>query len=129
MANLFHSLMLSPHMSTTPENYLICHGVPICRSGFQEYYGKELKDFPGYKASWDLDSERKYQVYRPPHEVIHKDTIKSFEGKTICDEHPSGDIVTIDNEKKVAAGHIQNVRQGPDLDGQVTLQGDFVIKD
>jgi Uncharacterized protein conserved in bacteria (DUF2213) len=129
MSTQYHSLMLSPNMSTTAEGYLICHNVPICRSGFQDYYGKELKDFPGYKDSWHLDPERKYAVYRPPHEVVHRDTIRSFEGKTLCDEHPDGDVVTVDNEHKVNRGHIQNVKQGPDFDGQVTLQGDFVIKD
>jgi hypothetical protein len=38
-------------------------------------------------------------------------------------------VVTVDNEKRVNCGHVQNVKQGPDFDGQVTLQADFVIKD
>ena len=58
-------------MSITTEGYLICHNVPICRSGSQEYLGSELEGVPGYEASWNLDPMKKYRVHRPASEVLH----------------------------------------------------------
>jgi hypothetical protein len=125
----YFSMMLSPNMDITAEGYLICKNVPICRSGSQEYYGRELKGFPGYEDSWDLDPETKYSVKRPKEEVLHPDTIASFEGKSVVDEHPENDVVTVDNERDVHCGHLQNVKEGPIFGSDVTLQGDLIIKD
>ena len=126
------SLMLSPNIEKTPEGYLICRNVPICRSGFQEYYGRELKGFPGYQDSWGLDPETKYSVQRPKDEVLHPDTIASFNGKTVVDEHPDGAVVLAENEEELHCGHVQDVKEGPSvtIDGkeEVTLQADLHIK-
>jgi hypothetical protein len=127
------SIMLSPNLEKTPEGYLICRNVPICRSGFQDYYGRELKGFPGYQDSWGLDPETKYSVHRPKEEVLHPDTIASFNGKTVVDEHPDGSVVIVENEGELNCGHIQDVGEGEpvDIDGkkEVTLKGDLHIKD
>lgn len=130
MAN-FHSLMVSPNMSLSAEGYLICVNVPICRSGYQDYLGEELDGFPGYEKSWNLDPKKTYRVFRPKEEVLHPDTIASFEGKTVVDTHPAseGNVVDIENERYLNCGHIQNIRRGPDQDGEVTLIGNIVIKD
>jgi hypothetical protein len=132
----YYSLMLSPHISKTPEGYLICRDVNICRSGFQEYRGNELSRFPGYEHSWNLDPGQTYKVYRPKEEVLNPDTMASFEGKTVVNEHPDGDAVYIDNDGELNCGHIQGVHRGPDLppsedlpEGAVTLQGDLHVKD
>src|SRR6185312_571443 len=127
----FYSMMVSPNMSLSPEGYLICVNVPICRSGYQDYLGNELESFPGYEKSWNLDPAKTYRVYRPRAEVIDKDTIASFEGKTVVDTHPTteGNVVDIENERYLNCGHIQNIRQGPDQDGEVTLIGNIIIKD
>ncbi len=129
--NQFHSLMVSQNMSLTAEGYLICVNVPICRSGYQEYRGSELTSFPGFEKSWNLEPDKLYRVYRPREEVLHPDTVSSFEAKTVVDTHPAneGNVVTIENERYLNCGHIQNVRQGPDQDGEVTLIGNIVIKD
>jgi hypothetical protein len=124
----YYGLILSPNIEKTVEGYIICKNVPICRSGYQEYLGRELVGFPGYEESWGLDPNGRYKVYRPPSEVLHPDTIASFEGKSIVDEHPDGGTVHIENEQELNCGHIQNVRNGPDHDGEVTLQGDIHIK-
>lgn len=132
MDGKYYSMLLSPNMSLSVEGYLICVNVPICRSGYQEYRGAELEGFDGYEASWHLDPNKMYRVYRPKEEVLHPDTIASFEGKTVVDEHPTGDgnVINIDNERYLSCGHIQNVRAGPPHgDGEVTLQGDIWIKD
>ena len=34
---------ISPHMTDTPEGYLICHDVPIARTGPQDYLARELQ--------------------------------------------------------------------------------------
>ncbi len=128
MAKNYYALAISPNMSTTLHGYLICENVPICRSGYQEYLGKELIGMPGYEPEWNLDEFRRYRVYRPPKEVLHPDTIKSFEGNSVVDEHPDGSVVHVENDQELSCGHIEKVRQGPDHDGEVTLVGDLHIK-
>jgi hypothetical protein len=125
----YYSLMLSKNISKTPEGYLICENVPLCRSGFQEYLGKELVGFPGYDPDWGLEPDTRYKVFRPKNEVLDKDFIKSLEGKTAVDEHPSGKPVLADNERELHCGHVQNIKPGPEVDDEVTLQGDIHIKD
>jgi hypothetical protein len=132
----YYSLLLTTHISKTPEGYLICRDVPICRSGFQLYRGKELVRFPGYQASWGLDPETMYKVLRPKEEVLHPDTIASFNGKTVVNEHPEKDVVYIDNEGELNCGHAQDIKRGEDLppteelpEGAVTLAADLHIKD
>jgi hypothetical protein len=127
----YFGLLLSPNMEKTPEGYLICKNVPICRSGYQEYLGKELDGFPGYRASWDLIPDSIYRVFRPKDEVLHPDFIASLEGKTVVNEHPKseGNVVDVDNDRDLTCGHIERVKEGPMLDGEVTLQGDLIIKD
>lgn len=126
----YYGLILSKNMELTAERYLICKNVPICRSGTQEYLGSELEGFPGYQASWGLDSSKRYSVLRPVEEVLHSDTMASFEGKTVVDTHPEfiGNVVTVDNDNEVNCGHIQSVKEGPMLGSKVTLQGDLIIK-
>lgn len=125
----YHGLMLSPNISTNAEGYLICQNVPLCRSGFQEYKGKELVGFDGYQEDWGLDPETIYKVFRPKDEVLAPEFIASLEGKTVVDEHPDGNVVHVDNDGELNCGHVERVTQGPDLnDGEVTLQGDLIIK-
>ena len=38
----FYGSRFSPHMTKTPEGFLICHSVPICRTGTQEYLPREI---------------------------------------------------------------------------------------
>ena len=38
----FYGSRFSPHMTRTPEGFLICHSVPICRTGTQEYLPQEI---------------------------------------------------------------------------------------
>lgn len=75
-------------------------------------------------------------MLRPREEVLNPDTVASFNGKTVVNEHPEGDAVHVDNEDELNCGHIQDIRQGPDLppsddmpEGAVTLMGDVHIKD
>ena len=38
----FYGARFSAHMTKTPEGFLVCHSVPICRTGMQEYMPQEL---------------------------------------------------------------------------------------
>ncbi len=50
-------------MTRSPEGFLICHDVPINRTGVYEYYGSEIgKDGP--------DADKTFKVLRRPEDVF-----------------------------------------------------------
>lgn len=91
----------SPHMTRTPEGYLICHDVPIARCGEQQYLPQEL----------GLSGENIITVYRNEDEVFKTTAIASFEGKPVTDNHPSTDVKS-DNYNIYTKGVVQNVHRG-----------------
>ena len=132
----YYASRISPNQFETPtEGYRICRSVRICRTGYQEYLGSELKKHPSYDPGWNLDDSSTYRVFRPLDEVTSPATIASFEGKTIVDEHPPeniapGSLVTRDNERDLTCGHMQRVRVGDAMGtGEVPLVADLHIKD
>lgn len=106
---------ISPHMTESPEGYLICHDVPIARTGPQEYYAREL--------ALDGDPERLITVDRRPEDVFEDATLASFEGKPVTDEHPPENIGP-ENYASYTKGHVQNVRRVGDY-----IVGDLYIND
>lgn len=90
----------SPHMTRTPEGYLICHDVPIARCGEQQYLPQEL----------GLSGENIITVYRNEDEVFKTTAIASFEGKPVTDNHPSTDVKS-DNYNIYTKGVVQNVHR------------------
>ena len=117
MAKAYYGTKISEHMTKTPEGYLICHSVPVARTGWQDYLGSEI----------GLTDAGLVKVYRSADEVFAPATIASFEGKTVTDGHPPQWLAP-DNESSYSKGHGQNSRQGgsdePDL-----LIADLFIKD
>lgn len=102
-----------------PEGYLICVNVPIARSGTQQYQNDEIG-----RTGRDLVT-----VYRPEEEVFSKETMASFEGMPVTDDHPdTAEGVTIDNIKFLGKGHCQNVRRGTGSDKDLLI-ADLVIQD
>lgn len=101
---------ISPHMTDSPEGYLICHDVPIARTGKQEYLARELM--------LDGDPERIVEVTRLPEDVFETATIASFEGKPVTDNHPPEDVGP-ENYAAYLKGHVQNVRKA----------GDYIVAD
>lgn len=102
-----------------PEGYLICANVPIARIGSQQY----LQDEIGQTGN------KTVTVYRPEEEVFSKETIASFEGMPVTNDHPDAEEgVTAENAQYLAKGHCQNVRRGtgPNKD---LLIADLVIID
>ncbi|KEI75886.1 DUF2213 domain-containing protein [Clostridium botulinum] len=114
----FYGSRFSPNMTRTPEGFLICHNVPIARTGWYEYLPQEL----GIEGS----QNELVKVYRDPEEVFSNSAIASFEGKPVTDEHPP-DLLTADNSKIFIKGTTQNVRQ--DKKEPNLLIADLIIYD
>lgn len=106
---MYYGSRISDNLSRSPEGFLICHNVPIARTGYQDYMGKELPE--GVQEEHEIDPNKIYKVYRSPDEVFDKATIASFEGKPFTDDHPP-ELVTPENISMYGKGHIQNVRKG-----------------
>lgn len=103
MAKAYYGSRISENRTKTPEGFLICHNVPIARTGWQDYLANEI----GVEGSYD----KIVKVFRSEEEVFSEATLASFEGKTITDEHPT-DWVVPNNMSLYDKGHAQNVRRG-----------------
>jgi len=97
----YYGYKISPNQIETDEGFLICKNVPIARTGEQDYLGTEL----------GLDTADIVKVYRPESEVFSPETIASFEGKPVTDDHPS-DLLDTETATIHSKGHAQNVRRG-----------------
>lgn len=96
----FYGSRFSPNMTRTPEGFLICHNVPIARTGWYKYLKSEI----------GLEGNEVVDVHRSKEEVFSKAAIASFEGKIVTDEHPP-EKVTPSNSSIHTKGVVQNVRQ------------------
>jgi hypothetical protein len=114
----YYGSQLSPHITETPEGYLICHDVPINRIGSQDYLGAEIDGWDG------AENGKTYKIMRRKNEVLSPATLASFEGKPVCDGHPPEDVST-DNINFYSKGHAQNIR--PDSVTGQTLADLFVV--
>ena len=119
MAICYYGDRISENMAQTPEGFLVCKCVPIARTGFQTYLSDEIY--------CDGDTDTRVDVYRPPEEVFSRETLASFEGKPVTNNHPFEDV-TADNFKRYALGHVQNVRKGAGGDGD-KIVADLYITD
>ena len=115
----FYGARFSPHMTKTPEGFLVCHSVPICRTGMQEYTPQELgvADTTGGIL----------KVYREEEEVFKPAAIASFEGKPVTDDHPPVGV-DASNYASYTKGTVQNVRRGSGADRD-KLICDLVVYD
>lgn len=112
-------------MSETPEGYLICKNVPICRTGWQEYHAREL----GLGTEDGYQGDDVVRVYRDAKEVLDPRTIASYEGKTVTSPHPPT-FLSPANDAQYNRGQIHNVRVGPVLaNGEHSLIADIFVKD
>lgn len=111
---------LSEHMFETPEGFLLCPGVAIARTGAQPYAAEEVDE--GVAGSADA-----VVMLRDEDEVFAPEAMASFEGKPLVVEHPDEDV-TPDNWRKLAVGHVQNVRRGEGLDADL-LVADLLVTD
>jgi uncharacterized protein len=115
----FITSKLSENIAETPEGYLVCSAVPIARTGEQIYQRGE--------TPLEADTDGKVVVQRDPDEVFRKETIASFEGKSVTLAHPD-DFVNPDNWAQLTHGIVQNVRRGQGGEAS-DLLADFLITD
>lgn len=66
----YYGSRISEHMTKTPEGFLICHNVPIARTGRQDYLPQEI----------GMEGGRLVSVIRTEEEVFSPQAIASFEG-------------------------------------------------
>jgi hypothetical protein len=116
----------------TDEGYRVYKNVPICRTGTQQYVGREIKNNPGYRDEWNIGDDDLVTVYRTIEEVTAPAAIASFEAKSVLDEHPPDPQIlvdAIDEYDGVSMGHGQNVREGGRLaDGETCVVADLWVK-
>jgi len=96
----YYGTKLSDNITETPEGFLICHDVIIARTGTQDYAPFEVP----VKSKTNMVT-----IHREKDEVLHINTIASFEGKPVTAGHPEG-FVTPDNWNDLAMGFVKNVR-------------------
>ena len=101
-----------------PEGYLLCLNVPVARTGTQDYLPEEL----GLPSGPGLIS-----VFRPESEVFAPETLASFEGMPVTNDHPA-EGVDIENIRRLQMGHAHNVRRGAGEESDLLL-ADLIITD
>ena len=119
----YYGTRLSENISRRePEGYLLCLNVPVARTGIQEYLPEELGLERGNYSNSGL-----VPVYRPEEEVFAPETLASFEGMPVTNDHPA-EGVDIDNYKRLEKGHAHNVRRGKGEEHDLLL-ADLMITD
>lgn len=115
----YYGTRLSDNISLRePEGYLLCLNVPVARTGTQEYLPGELGLPPGSSL---------IPVLRPEEEVFSPETIASFEGMPVTNDHPP-EGVDIGNIRALQKGHAHNVRRGTGGESDLLL-ADLIITD
>ncbi|MBY6965317.1 DUF2213 domain-containing protein [Clostridium botulinum] len=113
----FYGDIISQNRTKTPEGYLIALNCPLARTGWYEYLGTEI----------GLNTNKIVRVYRSPEEVFSKESMASFNGKSITDEHPP-ELVVSDNNDRYEKGTVINIKRGKGNESDLLL-GDLIIKD
>lgn len=112
---------LSANQALSPEGFLICYNVPVARVGTQLYAKDEVPV--------DANADGIIRIERDPDEVFKAESIASYAGKPLVDEHPTEDDmgvkVTPENWQKFVRGVVLNPRRG---DG-IQFNNDFIYAD
>ena len=115
----YYGTRLSENISRRdPEGYLLCLNVPVARTGTQDYLPEELGLPPGSSL---------IPVLRPEEEVFSPETMASFEGMPVTNDHPP-EGVDVSNIRALQKGHAHNVRRGSGDDSDLLL-ADLIITD
>lgn len=115
----YYGTRLSENISRRePEGYLLCLNVPVARTGTQDYLPEELSLPPGSSF---------ISVYRPEEEVFSPETMASFEGMPVTNDHPPEGVDT-SNIRALQKGHAHNVRRGSGEESDLLL-ADLIITD
>jgi hypothetical protein len=103
---------LGPKQSVTPSGFLVCHDVPIARTGEMLYGAGEVPVEPSRDGL--------IRVSRDAAEVFRPETIASFEGAAVTMDHPD-DFVNPSNWNQLAVGTVMNVRRGTGIENDLLL--------
>jgi hypothetical protein len=122
MPTAYFGSQISENMTETPDGNLICRNVPLARTGYYEYAGRDLIGLDS------AEPDKMYRVLRRPEEVFSLAAIASFEGKAFTDDHPPVPLITPDNFAYYAKGHVENVHKGTGKDAGC-LVGDIFAAD
>lgn len=117
--SFFKKEQLGPKQSVTPEGFLLCEEVPLARPG-EMLYG------PGEVPIDDVDGQP-IVVHRTADDLFRPETIASFNGKPVTNDHPDEDV-TPRNWKRYCVGTLMNVRVGTG-DNEGLMVGDLLITD
>ena len=121
----YYGTRLSDNLSRRePEGYLLCLNVPVARTGTQEYLPGELGLT---NAEPPAGGNELIPVYRPEEEVFAPETMASFEGMPVTNDHPP-DGVDVSNIRALQKGHAHNVRRGSGEESDLLL-ADLIITD
>jgi uncharacterized protein len=116
----FHTVeKLGPKQSLTKEGFLLCEDVPLNRTGTLLYGPGETPVEPGPDGI--------VRIERSPEEVFRPETIASFNGKPVVNEHPDKDVEP-DNWRELAVGTVLNPRRGTGICDDCTV-ADLLITD
>lgn len=116
----FHTVeQLGPKQSMTPEGFLLCQDVPVARVGVMLYGPGEVPISAG--------PDGVARVERGPEELFREETIASYNGKPVVNEHPD-DLVDSTNWQRYSVGTVLNPRRGEGEDADVML-ADLLITD
>lgn len=110
---------LGPKQSLTKEGWLLCEEVPIARTGQMVYGPGEVPLSPGPDGIIIID--------RYPEDVFRPETLASFNGKDVVDEHPDEDVKP-ENWRLLTAGVVLNPRRGTGTQDDIML-ADLMVKD
>lgn len=113
----YYGSRFSANMTRTPEGFLICHNVPLARTGVQKYLGSEV----------GLSNKQIMSVYRNEAEVFSRKTLASFEGKPVTDNHPA-EFVLPETATGYLRGVCTNIRRGTGNENDLII-GDLVVYD
>ena len=130
----YYGTRLSENLSVRqPEGYLLCLNVPVARTGTQEYMPGELgltgnEQLTMNNEQLSVSAENGLiPVYRPEEEVFAPETMASFEGMPVTNDHPP-DGVDVSNIRALQKGHAHNVRRGSGEESDLLL-ADLIITD
>ena len=111
----YYGSRISDHMTETPEGFLICHNVPINRTGEQQYLLWEI----------GLEGDGLVTVIRTEDEVFSREALASFEGKPVTQDHPPGSVKPF-NYGMYTKGHAQNVHRGTGSESDCSMADLFI---
>lgn len=111
---------LGPKQGMTPEGFLLCEEVPIARTGTMKYRKGEIPVDPAPGENIIIAERTAEELFRP-------ETMASFEGKPVVDEHPDEDV-TAENWKKYTIGICTHIRRGTG-ESKDLLLADLIIFD